>query len=89
MPIGCCNGSGRVWAPGSGPLCARSRAGALTMGDLVRLQVMYGLAVRRLTRRRAATLRWLSERQIRRLYRAFRRHGAQALASRRRGRLEG
>ncbi len=89
MPIGCCNGSGRVSALGSGPLCARSRPVALTMGELARLQVMSERAVRPLTRRRAATLLWLSERQVRRLYRAFRQHGAQAPASRRRGRLEG
>src|SRR5207247_410073 len=50
------------------------------------LQVMSQLAERRLTRRRAAALLRLSERQIRRLYRAFRRDGAKALASRHRGR---
>src|SRR5437016_6575526 len=59
---------------------------ALTMGELDRLQVMSQLAERRLTRRRAAALLGLSERQIRRLYRAFRRDGATALASRHRGR---
>jgi len=59
---------------------------ALTMGELDRLQVMSQLAERRLTRRRAAALLGLSERQIRRLYRAFRRDGAKALASRHRGR---
>ena len=50
------------------------------------LQVMSQLAERRLTRRRAAALLGLSERQVRRLYRAFRRDGAKALASRHRGR---
>ena len=59
---------------------------ALTMGELDRLQVMSQLAERRLTRRRAAALLGLSERQVRRLYRAFRRDGAKALASRHRGR---
>jgi hypothetical protein len=59
---------------------------ALTMGELDRLQVMSQLAARRLTRRRAAVLLGLSQRQVRRLYRAFRRDGAKALASRRRGR---
>src|SRR6266566_1274211 len=59
---------------------------ALTMGERDRLQVMSQLAERRLTRRRAAALLGLSERQIRRLYRAFRRDGAKALASRHRGR---
>jgi len=49
---------------------------ALTMGELDRLQVMSQLAERRLTRRRAAALLGLSERHIRRLYRAFRRDGA-------------
>ena len=59
---------------------------ALTMGELDRLQVMSQLAERRLTRRGAAALLGLSERQVRRLYRAFRRDGAKALASRHRGR---
>src|SRR5437879_4859184 len=58
----------------------------LTMGELDRLQVMTQLAERRLTRRRAAAVLRLSARQVRRLYRAFRRDGAKALASRRRGR---
>src|SRR5215470_12798362 len=47
---------------------------------------MAPLAERRLTRRRAAALLGLSERQVRRLYRAFTRAGAVGLASRRRGR---
>src|SRR5437773_6252553 len=59
---------------------------ALTMGELDRLQVMSQLAERGLTRRRAAALLGLSERQVRRLYRVFRRDGAKALASRHRGR---
>src|ERR671935_1127316 len=59
---------------------------ALTMGELDRLQVITQLVERRLTRRRAAALLGLSARQVRRLYRAFRRDGAKALASRRRGR---
>ena len=58
----------------------------LTMGELDRLQIMTRLAERRLTRRRAAALLGLSERQVRRLYRAFQRAGAAALGSRRRGR---
>jgi hypothetical protein len=58
----------------------------LTMGELDRLHIMTRIAERRLTRRRAAVLLGLSERQVRRLYRAFRRDGAKALASRRRGR---
>jgi transposase len=58
----------------------------LTMEELDRLQIMTRIAERRLTRRRAAAVLGLSERQVRRLYRAFRRDGAQALASRRRGR---
>jgi hypothetical protein len=58
----------------------------LTMGELDRLQVMSRLAERRLTQRRAAVLLGLSARQVRRLYRAFRRDGAKGLASRRRGR---
>jgi transposase len=59
---------------------------ALTMGELDRLQVITRIAERRLTRRRAATLLGLSERQVRRLYEAFTRDGAAGLASRRRGR---
>jgi len=58
----------------------------LTMGELDRLQIMTRLAERRLNRRRAAALLGLSERQVRRLYRAFQRDGAAGLASRRRGR---
>ena len=58
----------------------------LTMGELDRLQIMTQLAERRLARRRAAALLGLSERQVRRIYRAFRRAGAAGLASRRRGR---
>ncbi len=58
---------------------------ALTMGELDRLQIMTQLAERRLTRRRAGELLGLSERQVRRLVRAFKRGGAPALASRRRG----
>ena len=59
---------------------------ALTMGELDRLQVITRIAERRLTRRRAAILLGLSERQVRRLYAAFTRNGAGGLASRRRGR---
>jgi hypothetical protein len=58
----------------------------LTMEELDRLQVMTRIAERRLTRRRAAALLGLSERHVRRLYRAFTRDGAAALASCRRGR---
>jgi len=60
---------------------------ALTMGELDRLQIMTRIAERRLTRRKAAALLGLSERQVRRLYRAFTGAGAAGLASRRRGRL--
>jgi hypothetical protein len=56
------------------------------MTELDRLQIMTRLAERRLTRRRAAALLRLSERQVRRLYRAFIHAGAAGLASRRRGR---
>src|SRR5262249_9054720 len=58
----------------------------LTMGELDRLPIMTRLAERRLTRRRAAALLGLSERQGRRLDPAFQREGAAGLASRRRGR---
>jgi len=58
----------------------------LTMGELDRLQIMTRIAERRLTRRKAAALLGLSERQVRRLLRRFRRAGAAGLAARRRGR---
>ena len=59
------------------------------MQELDRLQVMTQIAERRLTRRRAAELLRLSERQVRRLYDAFVTTGAASLASRRRGRPSG
>jgi homeodomain-containing protein len=58
----------------------------LSMKELDRLQVMTRIAERRLTRRRAAGLLTISERQVRRLYRVFVQHGAAGLVSRRRGR---
>jgi hypothetical protein len=58
----------------------------LTMEELDRLQTMTRIAERRLTRRRGAALLGLSERQVRRLFRAFARAGAAGLASRHRGR---
>lgn len=58
----------------------------VSMKELDRLQLMTRIAERRLTRRRAADLLQLSERQVQRLYRAFVRDGAARLASRRRGR---
>jgi hypothetical protein len=58
----------------------------LTMKELDRLQVLTRIAERRLTRRRAAELLRLSERQVRRLYQAFARAGAAGVPSRRRGR---
>ena len=61
----------------------------LSMQELDRLQVMTRIAERRLTRRRAAELLRLSERQVRRLYDAFVTTGAASLASRRRGRPSG
>ena len=59
---------------------------ALTMTELDRLQVLTQLAERRMTRRRAATLLELSERQVRRLCARFAAAGAAGLASRHRGR---
>jgi hypothetical protein len=56
------------------------------MTELDRLQVLTRIAERRLSRRRAAVLLGLSERQVRRLYEAFTQAGAAGLASRRRGR---
>lgn len=58
----------------------------LSMTELDRLQVLTRIAERRLSRRRAAALLGLSERQVRRVYEAFTQAGAAGLASRRRGR---
>ena len=58
----------------------------LSMKELDRLHVMTRIAERRVTRRRAAGVLQLSERQVRRLCRAFVREGAAGLISRRRGR---
>jgi len=58
----------------------------LSHKELDRLQILTRIADRRLSRRRAAELLKLSERQVYRLYAAFRVHGASGLASTRRGR---
>src|SRR5436309_3277988 len=58
----------------------------LSMKELDRLQVLTRIAERRLTRRCAAGLLQIGERQVRRLYRAFVQDGAAGLVSRRRGR---
>src|SRR5437764_2453324 len=58
----------------------------LSMKELDRLDVLTRIAERRLTRRRAAGLLQIGERQVRRLYRAFVQDGAAGLVSRRRGR---
>ena len=57
----------------------------MSMKELDRLDVLTRIAERRLTRRRAAVTLELSERHVRRLYRAFVRDGAAGLVSRRRG----
>jgi len=63
-------------------------AGPLTlnMKELHRLQVLTRIAERHLTRRRAAALLQIGERQVRRLYRAFIPGRCVGLVSRRRGR---
>src|SRR6266404_4882453 len=58
----------------------------MSVKELDRVQLMTRLAERRLTQRRAAELSGLTERHVRRLYRAFKRDGAAALVSRQRGR---
>src|SRR2546428_10990893 len=58
----------------------------LSMREVDRLRVLTRIAERRLTRRRAAGLLQIGERQVRRLYRAFVQDGAAGLVSRRRGR---
>jgi transposase len=57
----------------------------LSHEELDRLQMMSRIAERRLTQRRAAELLALTERQIRRLYRAFKSHGAAGMVSAKRG----
>jgi hypothetical protein len=58
----------------------------MSVKELDRVQLMTRVAERRLTQCRAAELAGLTERHIRRLYRAFKRAGAASLASRQRGR---
>ena len=58
----------------------------MSVKELDRVQLMTRLAERRLTQRRAAELSGLTERHVRRLYRAFKRAGAAGLVSRQRGR---
>ena len=53
----------------------------LSHKELDRLQIMTRIAERRLTQRHAGELLGLAERQIRRLYRAFKAHGAAGLVS--------
>jgi hypothetical protein len=57
----------------------------LSHKELDRLQIMARIAERRLSQRHAGELLGLTERQVRRLYRAFKAHGAQGLASAKRG----
>lgn len=58
----------------------------LSVRELDRLDVMVRIAERRLTQRHAAELLGVSERQVRRLYRGYKRAGAAALASKHCGR---
>jgi len=57
----------------------------MSVKELDRVQLMTRLAERRLTQRHAGELLGLTERQVRRLYRAFKARGAQGLASAKRG----
>ena len=57
----------------------------LSHEELDRLQIMTRIAERRLTQRHAGELLGLGERQIRRLYRTFKAHGAAGLISAKRG----
>lgn len=59
--------------------------GHLTMKEADRLQLMVQIAERRLTQRRAGELLGIGERQVRRLYSAYRKHGAEGLISGHRG----
>lgn len=58
----------------------------LSRKELDRLQMMTRIAEKRLTRKRAAELLGMSERQVRRLYAAYQTRGAAGLASIKRGR---
>ena len=58
----------------------------LSRKELDRLEILTRLVERRLTQRQAGELLGVSERQARRLHRAFKAQGAAALASKRRGR---
>ena len=58
----------------------------MSTGELGRLEVISRVVERRMTQRRAADQLKLSVRQVERLCRAFRDHGAAGLVSRRRGR---
>jgi transposase len=59
----------------------------LTMStrELTRLEIMQRLAAKRLTQQEAADILELSTRQVKRLWRRYRQHGAQGLVSQRRG----
>ena len=61
----------------------------LTMSkkELTRLEVMQRLEEKRLKQKEAATILGISERHVRRLYRAYRRVGEQGLISKRRGKV--
>jgi transposase len=61
----------------------------LTMSkkELTRLEVMQRLEEKRLKQREAATILGISERHVRRLYRAYRHVGEQGLISKRRGKV--
>lgn len=59
---------------------------SLTKKELSRLQVLEQLQAKQIKQRQAAERLNLSVRQVKRLLRAFRRHGAQGLVSKRRGR---
>jgi transposase len=58
----------------------------LSVRELDRLDLMVRITERRLTQRHAAELLGVSERQVRRLYRGYKRDGAAALVSKKRGR---
>jgi transposase len=57
----------------------------MSQRELSRLEVIQRVSAKRLTQRESASLLKLSVRQVKRLVRAYRKHGASALQSRRRG----
>jgi len=57
----------------------------MSAAELTRLEIMHRLETKRLTQKEAAEILGLSVRQIKRIWRSYRRHGAAGLISKKRG----